>query len=250
MNFNYEGLNVYYDMFGQGKRLVLLHGWGGPNVWFPYIDKLVQDKFQVFLIHLPGFGNSSIPTQTLNSYKYSEIVVSLVKSLEMENCVLMGHSLGGKIATICNSKYKIGSKLILVDSAGFRRFYIDVWTKKNIAHTGKLILKHFGQFGEKILESRVLLKILGSVDYIDSGKMKNTLKLVVEEDIRTEFSKVKSKTLILWGENDKATPLIDGVEINRRIHDSKIFIFKYADHFPFICYPKLFFNIINNFVNE
>jgi putative pimeloyl-BioC--CoA transferase BioH len=78
---------------GQGKPLVLLHGWGmNSQVWQPLLPDLAQ-RAQVTCIDLPGHGaNSHLPLGTL-----AEAVAQLAPHIP-QDAVVMGWSLGGLIA--------------------------------------------------------------------------------------------------------------------------------------------------------
>ncbi len=85
-------LNII-ESSGQGKPLVLLHGWGmNSHVWQPLLPTLAQHA-QVICIDLPGHGaNSHLPLGTL-----AETVVQLAPHIP-QDAIVMGWSLGGLIA--------------------------------------------------------------------------------------------------------------------------------------------------------
>lgn len=248
MNFRYKNLDIHYDVFGQGKRLILLHGWGGPAVWDNYIRDFVAMGLQVFVLALPGFGESDTPEQAIDSYFYADLVNSFLVELEIEKPIILGHSMGGKVAAIFQSKYKLASKIILVDSAGYKRFYIGVLLKVVLAKTGKFLFGLLGKFGRDALRRRSFLSILGSIDYLQSGDMKDSFRKIIGEDIRELLSSINIPTLIVWGDRDQQTPLIDAVEMNRAIKGSQLKIIKDGSHFPFVSHPDVFFKLVRNFI--
>lgn len=247
MQFNYKGLNVHYDCIGQGKRMVIIHGWGGSEVWRSYMQAFAQKGFQVFLITLPGFGDSETPDDAVDSYFYADLIKKWMEDLEIDDPIIMGHSLGGKIATILNTKHEIGSKLILIDTAGFRRFYLITWIKIVAAKIGKYLLNIFGVSTEELLKNKDFAQKIGSVDYAEAGSMRETLKVVTNEDIRDLFKEVKVPTMIVWGENDLDTPLVDAVEIHRNIKNSQLRVFENSGHFPFVEHPSVFIDLITEY---
>ncbi len=257
MFFKYKDVNIAYEFFPNMtagvKTLVIIHGWGGPQAWNNYIEQFARKDFQVILIHLPGFGESTLPKnyKKLDSYKYAEYIANLLKDIGLEDSILMGHSLGGKIATILNTKYKIGSRLILVDCACFHRLYPMWWLKTQLVKLGKAILKRLGAFGQKILNSQRLLKLFASQDYYNASyELRHVLKNVVDNDVRRLLPKINVDTLVIWGEKDDITPLIDGVCTNKLVKKSRLKIIKDAKHFPFILRPNIFHNLVTNFTHE
>jgi pimeloyl-[acyl-carrier protein] methyl ester esterase len=84
---------LYTNIEGQGRPLVLLHGWGmNSHVWQPILPALAQ-RAQVITIDLPGHGaNSHLPLGTLES-----VVEQLAEHIPPD-AIIMGWSLGGLIA--------------------------------------------------------------------------------------------------------------------------------------------------------
>lgn len=84
---------LYTNITGQGRPLVLLHGWGmNSHVWQPLLPSLAQHA-QVTSIDLPGHGaNSHLPLRTL-----AEAVEQLAPYIP-QDAIVMGWSLGGLIA--------------------------------------------------------------------------------------------------------------------------------------------------------
>jgi pimeloyl-[acyl-carrier protein] methyl ester esterase len=84
-----NGLNV--SVHGEGKPLVLLHGWGfDHHVWYPLLPYLVQ-QYQIYLVDLPGFGLS--PPRLWGDFKED-----LTQRLPAK-FALLGWSLGGFFAS-------------------------------------------------------------------------------------------------------------------------------------------------------
>jgi len=68
------------------------------------------------------------------------------------------------------------------------------------------------------------------------------------EDLSTFFSKIKNQVLIIWGEDDKITPLDDGKLMNKLIPKSKLIIFEKAGHFCFLDQPDEFVRELIKFI--
>lgn len=97
---------------GQGRALVVIHGWGmNSDVWQP-VKAMLEQHFSVYWVDLPGHGrNKDVPMLEL-----TDIATELVEQLPDES-IVMGWSLGGllaqQIAIIHPNKV---SQLILVAS--------------------------------------------------------------------------------------------------------------------------------------
>ncbi|MBU0567577.1 alpha/beta hydrolase [bacterium] len=244
-----DEVKVYYEVKGQGKSVILLHGWGGQAASFlPVLDFLSQ-TFAVYALDLPGFGRSSIPPTAWGSNDYALFIYKFLSKLEIAKADLIGHSFGGRIALslAANFPEKVG-KLILVDSAGIRpkrtaKYYLRVL----MAKTGKRLvsLPLFGKGLKNAIYNRI-----GSKDYREAGNMRTTLIKVVNEDLRHLLVKIKAPTLLIWGENDMETPISHARIMERQIEDAGLVILKGAGHFSYLDNLAQFCLIASNFLGE
>lgn len=239
-------LNVYYQNTGRGKDLVILHGWKQDVSSFWGIVDQLKDDFNVWLIDLPGFGRSDIPSKALNLEDFAEIIKNFIKKQKINKPILLGHSLGGNIGlkiAIRNPGFL--SKLILEDSSGIRSkrpFYKNLITPS---------VKFFNTITPNIfgLKERLrykFYKYLGS-DYYGSGELKQTLINILKEDLSNDLSKINTDTLIIWGEKDKQTPLSSAKKIYQKIIPSRLEIFENGNHYPHLENPQKFVNYVKDF---
>ena len=80
--------------------------------------------------------------------------------------------------------------------------------------------------------------------------MRGILSKVVNEDLQHVMPKIKASTLLIWGENDTATPLKDGQKMEKLIPDAGLVIFKNAGHYAFLDKSGEFGIIVDNFLNS
>ncbi len=108
----------YYDM-GAGPALVLLHGIGGDaDDWAFCLDALGQSH-RVIALDLLGFGRSDKPVINYSIAGFVEVLQRFLPALGIERISLLGHSLGGWIATSFALQFPaMVDKLVLVDAAG------------------------------------------------------------------------------------------------------------------------------------
>ena len=110
MQITIDNLNINFQVYGSGKPLIVLHGWGDrSDTWYNFAQAL-SNTYQVFLIDLPGFGSSDAPPVPWGVEEYSQVITKFIEELDIEAPVLLGHSHGGRIAckiaydTICKEK--------------------------------------------------------------------------------------------------------------------------------------------------
>ena len=60
--------------------------------------------------------------------------------------------------------------------------------------------------------------------------MKETIKLILKEDLSKQIHKIKKPTMIIWGDKDEATPIEDAYFINKEIKNSRLEIIMDTGH--------------------
>lgn len=245
-----QELNIHYRVAGQGQTIILLHGWGAQLQSFqPVYDYLIP-YFRVYAIDLPGFGQSEPPHTIWDTQAYTICIQQFIQQLAIDNPIIIGHSFGGRIAIrLATTTLKI-PKLILVDSAGIKPkrtigYYIKIYLFKLIKKV--LTLPGLNTIFHSWIE-RAKRK-LGSTDYQNAqGIMRDILISVVNEDLTPLLAKITAPTLLIWGEQDKATPVSDGERMAQLIPNAGLVILKNAGHFSYLDKLNEFLLIIDNFL--
>jgi len=242
MQIMVDGLLTNYEVFGPKNKncLLILHGWlRSIDEWIPVAKKLSY-KFRVILLDLPGFGLSVKPKRSFNIREYSRFVESFLKKFQVDRCVLMGHSFGGRIGILLASEDSLISKLVLVDSAGIERKSLKTRIEISIARlVSKYLLKHLPKKYAYKMRS-----FFGSADYNEAGYMRDIFKKVVREDLTKHFSKIKSPTYILWGDKDPVLNVSQTKIFKNEIPNSTVRVVWGAGHNPHIEKPNEFMAII------
>lgn len=113
------GQRVRYVRSGRGSAIVLVHGLGSSlYTWKDVIGPLSRSH-EVVALDLPGFGQSELPPD-LTADVFPSVVVGLMDQLGLAQASLVGHSMGGAVATVvaADSPERI-RRLVLLDAAGF-----------------------------------------------------------------------------------------------------------------------------------
>ncbi len=249
MNITLKGMNVHYEVSGEGKDVIILHGWGANTGVMKPIADGIGGKLKVYNIDLPGFGGSDEPaTDDWDIYSYADFVAEFVKETGIVKPIVIAHSYGGRIALILAGKKLIDiNKMVLTGCAGIvpKRgpdYYFKVYSYK-------LSKKIFGLFGGRNVEK--MKKKLGSSDYASaSEKMRRVMVRAVNEDLKYLMPEISVPTLLIWGEKDDATPLSDGQTMEKLIPDSGLVVMPGATHFAFLEQSAWFNSIVNNFLQK
>ncbi len=253
MNININGASINYEVMGEGKPVLLLHGWGACiNAMAPIWNHL-KDKCKVYVLDFPGeSGGSSIPPEPWGIPEYSEMVKKFIEELKIEKPDVIAHSFGGRVTIYLASKYpELFNKIILTDAAGvkskttFKKVY-----RKYTYKVGKFMLKTFTskeKYDEKITAYR---DKHSSADYkaLKSEITRETFKKVISLDLTPELKNITRPTLLIWGENDTDTPVYMAKIMEKNIKDSGLVILKDAKHFSYIDKSYEYNAIVDNFL--
>lgn len=251
-----NGVNVHYTDTGdpQGNPVILMHGWGCNVTTVASIAAAIEDTRRVINVDLPGHGKSTEPEvlpdgKPWGVYEYSSLIEALISELNLKNVSLIGHSYGGRIAIVLGSRLPV-DKIVLVDSAGIKpkrplKYYWKVYTFKAMKHLLPLIAGK--RKAASIIENR--RSKAGSADYRQaSPMMRMVMSRSVNQDLRHHLEHISSPTLLIWGENDTATPLSDARLMEKLIPDAGLVTFKGAGHYSFLDNPSRFRAVLRSFM--
>lgn len=240
----YKDIKINYETIGSGLDIVFLHGWGATKDIFKPIIQDIKNKYKVTLIDLPSFGMSTSSYNILNVYEVAYSIIDLLKNNNINNPILVGHSYGGKIASIISKEINV-NKLILIDSSGIKRV--------NIINTLKVyfykLKKKYYKLTKQVMKYNHLLSSSGSNDYKNASLIqKEMLKETLNTDIKHILKKISCETLILWGQNDNTTKLKDAKLFHKLIKNSELVIIPNSAHFPFIENKQYFIKVLNTYL--
>lgn len=247
MYFTYENITIYYEKYGNYKKsIVILPGWGDNRKTFSYMIDFLKNFFTIYILDYPGFGNSPFPDKDLTIYDYSELIYYWIQEVAGEDAILIGHSFGGRVITTLLGYYRYPfQNIILMNSAGIKpkvtlKKRIRTFLYKLLKRIKKIIPKKFRSSYQDYLFSK-----FASNDYknLDSNMMR-TFRNVVNEDLKPYLKYIKAKTLLIWGNQDDATPIQDANTMHKLIPDSELVVIEGVNHFAYLQRPQLMNQII------
>ncbi|MDO8658974.1 MAG: alpha/beta hydrolase [Candidatus Parcubacteria bacterium] len=211
------------------KKAIILHGWTKSlDKWDEFLEELDKKGIKHIFPKIPGLTGNLNEVWTLGNY------INWLKNIvdkEKGKVILIGHSNGGRIALAFANQYpqKV-EKLILIDSAGIYHNELPLKIKR-------IVFKTIAKIGRKLTASKtfkdLLYKTTRESDYKDLDEnTKQTMLNLISTDLKPILPEIKTPTLIIWGANDKTTPLSDGILMNSLIKNSKLEIIKDARHSP------------------
>lgn len=216
---------------------VFLHGWGSEAL---HLGTLLRECDNYIAIDLPGFGNSEKPETPWSVSEYSIFLKAFIEKLEIKDPVLIGHSLGASIIIKYLGSGGKAKKAVLISPSGIRERGMKIFFWYAVAKIFKVITLIPGIRAFRRVIRKSFYSAIDSEDYIEAGAMSESYKKIIREDLREDMKKIKTDTVLIWGEKDEATPLRYGVLTQQLIGNSRLDILKDAGHFSYIDQPEAF----------
>lgn len=250
-------MKLHYRELGEGKPLIILHGlFGFSDNWQSHAKKLA-DYYHVFLIDLRNHGHS--PWSDEFSYELmAKDVLEFISDYELEDVILVGHSMGGKVAMrLAQLNEDVLEKLVVVDMgikqypmhhehiiAGIRSVDIDHISARREAETQ--LDKYIDSYGIK----QFLLK---NIYWKEKGKLAWRMNIDVLEREMPEILKalpegqVQVPTLFMRGELSNYLLDEDMPKIEEQFIDVEFVTISGAGHWLHAEAPEEFLNELLSF---
>ena len=226
---------INYKIVGDGINVVFLHGWGGNASAFLFVAERLKSFCRSIVVDFNGFGDTPEPDRPYSVGDYAGEVLSVLEKEGVKKAIIVGHSFGGRVALEIAGKFPDAvNGLVLVDSAGLK-------PRRKPSYYIKILL-------HKFLKKLGFRGLQGSRDYrVLSFIMKETFKKVVSYDQTYLLEHINTPTLILWGKNDKETPLYMANKLEKKIKDSKLILLE-GGHYAYVEDLANFVKILSAFV--
>jgi len=232
---------------GEGDPVVVLHGWGGRIESMTPVIECLATSFRVVAMDLPGFGESPAPRGAWGTPDYATYVTDVLAERGIERAHFVGHSYGAKTSLyLAATRPPLVDKLILQASSGLRTPpSVQARAKRAASKVGK-VAGRLGRPGRAV--RRAIYDRVSSSDYRDAGALRPTLVKVVNEDLKGLLGRVKASTLLVWGTEDDAVPLVHARTMEKLIPDAGLVLFEGAGHFAYLDDPTRFCVVAKHFL--
>jgi pimeloyl-ACP methyl ester carboxylesterase len=240
---------------GEGTPVVLLHGWGGSLNSLTGLQDIIVEHggYRVFNLDLPGFGQSQLPEKVLTLDDYVEIIAGFIKKENLFKPVLVGHSFGGKLSAALAVTYpELVGGLVLIDASGINPH--NSRRKSLFLIPAKVFGSVFSIPGLNLIKpaarSFFYKHLVRERDYLDSQNLRQTFLNIVNTHLDKVLGKIKTPTLLIWGEDDTLTPLWMGEKMAELIPDSRLEVVAGKKHILPKTSPEIVAKIILAYLNS
>ena len=248
-----NGINLYYEVHGQGFPVVFLHGFAGTaNMWRPQIPALAKG-YRFIIYDARGHGQSDSPP-SVEQYT-ADIVVEdlrqLLKSLKIDRAVVGGLSMGGYESLRFYLRHpEMVAALILMDTGpGYRNpARRDEWNRQQAERARLLETQGMASY-VAMAPSYVNKEMLLKQSAIGLANMARTVVAQHDPLVIESLENIKVPTLVLVGEKD--TPFLQAAEyMSKAIPGAQRKVISKAGHAANIDNPDEFNRAILSFLGK
>ncbi len=245
-------LRTHYLEFGEGPAVVFLHGSGpGASAYSNFkhnIDGVVAAGYRAILIDMIGFGYSSKPTGCdYTTELFASNVKATLDALNIEQCTLLGNSLGGAICIRLALDYpQLVTALIMMAPGGIE--------EKETYFGMPGIAKMVSAFVDGGLDRDGLRTVLNTLVFdskhvtdslveerfsILEQQPPDVLSRMIIPNMSAELSALKCPIYGFWGEQDEMTPVSGAAHFTQRCEHAQFTILSQCGHWVMVEYAEL-----------
>jgi len=235
------------DNFGVHEQsFVFVHGSGGDHSAWSHQYAALHKQYNVVAIDLPGHGSSEGNGEG-DIGSYCIWVKKLLNILQLNNTILIGHSLGAAISLQFAINYPQAIQGIVTVGGGIKMPVnpsIFEFLKTNPDESIELICK-FSVAKEN--REKFMVPLVKSLAQTRIDVLQGDLSACDKFDISQEMSKISLKALIICGAEDKMTPPEFSRQISENISGAKLCLIEGAGHMVMMERPREFNQALTNF---
>ena len=223
--FQINNMEMYYEEYGVGKPLVLLHGFGGCSQnWHPFIAGL-SEHYRLIVVDLRGHGYSTNPGNKFTHGEAASDVFLLLEKLGVDHFSAMGMSTGGMtLLHMATSQPSRIDSMVLISAASYfpnqaraimRRASLDTMPRDV-----QEMYRECAKRGDEQIRQLITQFNAFHENYDDMNFTAQSL------------SAITARTLVIHGDRDNFFPVEIAVSMSRSIPNAALWIIPNGDHVP------------------
>ena len=252
-------LKIHKEIYGQGKPIVLIHGWAmHTGVWRQFAQQLSQ-HYRVICLDLPGHGLS----ETIEPYTLECIGKALIEAVPESSFSVLGWSLGASVALTMASQYpqRVLSLMLLAgnpvfvqqaDWAGIDRVLLEYFASNLSLNCSETLLRFLALQVNSLPDAKSILidlkKAMQECNPPTEKVLQSGLDILKQVDLRADLTAIKCPVSIIQGDKDTLVPVQASRDMQKIQPASELNIIAGAGHVPFLSHPFQVIDIIKRFV--
>jgi pimeloyl-[acyl-carrier protein] methyl ester esterase len=255
-------LNLYVESQGQGRPLVLLHGWGlNGAIW----EGLAQDlsrRLATCAIDLPGFGRSPPCGKTYSLDLLTKLLITQIPP----HSLWLGWSLGGTLAMYAALRFpeQVSGLILIATTPRFTLASDWPWGvppalfedfEREVMEGPEQALNRFASLlahGDTQAKS-VIREVRKRMSQFGPGNREallGGLQVLAGADLRSKAPQIRCPVLVLLGEVDKLVPVSAAAPLSSLFSHGRVEVIPGASHAPFLSCPERSAHLITGFIDE
>lgn len=238
-------VRVHYHEAGTGPVLLMIHG-GAPGAygWGNFGRNLdaLSEHFRTIIVDLPGYGKSDKPQVSGGRFGfYTRVFIDMLDALGIEKAHVLGMATGGGAAMMMATEHPERiDRLILVGSAGGLPMF-----SLSPSEGQKVIRSYYGGDGPSIEKMRAYLEMItydhsqitdeivmeryeASIEpefMVQAPEGRGEANQQIMEPVWRDADRIRARTLILWGRENRVQGYDNALFLMNRIPDSQVHIY-------------------------
>jgi pimeloyl-ACP methyl ester carboxylesterase len=243
-----DGVRVRYVDEGTGTPVVLIHGFASSlETWSTVMPALVRAGHRVVALDLRGFGWTDRPPGDYSSEAQARLVLALMDRLGIARAAVVGHSYGAGVTL----------RLALIAPERVERIALyDAWAYDaqlpaffHVARADGIGEAMFATWYGERPEDRMALAFhdqrfvtIELIDAVEASLRRPgtyaaalaAVRAMHYEQVEGTYRTIEHPALLLWGREDRVTPLAIGERLSRDLPGARLVVYPGCGHFPMI----------------
>ena len=247
-----DGLTIYYEEYGVGEPLVLLHGGtvDGRKMWEKQIPAL-REHYRIIAPDSRGHGKTNNPAGEITYRLMADDTAGFVKALNLGKPSICGYSDGGQICLEIGMNHPDLARCLIVGAASSHLSdkFLESMRQAGIKSPGVVDHEQLEKARPQLVSTLRQVSSLYGPDYWKTYVTNMSKAWLTPLNYKPEdYAKIIVPTLILLGDRDTGTSFEDALEMYRNIPRSELAVLPGADHYLVWSKPEMFNSLVLDFV--
>jgi len=233
----------------EGEVIVLLHGLFGTASNFDATMHFFEEDYKIYLPLLPIFDMN---VRQLSVYSLMEYVNEFTEHFGLNKFHVVGNSLGGHLALLLALHHP--QKLITMTLTGSSGLYESAFGSSFPRRGDKEFIKNKIEltfYDSDIVTEEMIDEVYGiTSDTMKCLKMVKTAKSAIRHNVGDQLDKIKTPTLLVWGNQDTITPPFVAEEFDEKLPNSRLEFIDKCGHAPMLETPDEFNAVLKDFLKK
>jgi pimeloyl-[acyl-carrier protein] methyl ester esterase len=252
---------IHTETFGQGKPIVLVHGWAmHSGIWRNFARELAKHN-QVALVDLPGHGRSAAAT----SFTLESVSKELVDAIADENSCWLGWSLGAEVVLEIAYRFpeRINKLIILAGTPcfvqnslwpGIDGQILDGFAESLHKDSQATLLRFLSLQIKGLVHQEAALQELKTLVFEseapDPQILQEGLNILKQADLRAVFANLKIPVAVILGQQDTLVPVAVAEKMQALLPGVDLTVIGRAGHVPFLSHQEAVVKSICRFMDR